>query len=146
METVDFVDTEYILGDILEVPVLAGAQIVGGTMVAFDKERGGCTAVVGRRGYQFVGVALQGVDNSQGSTGQKMVFVRRRGRFLFMFSVAPTTKNLFCRVYGSTDKMVETDELGPEGPWVGNLVALEKRNSLRGWIEIDGAITEGRRG
>ncbi len=144
-DALQFRDTENMLGTICEIPVLAGAQIVGGTLIAFDKERGGCVSAAGRRGLIAAGVSLQDVNNMQGATGSKMVMAHRRGRFLFDLVTAPTPADLFKRVYAADNQTVETDALGPDGPWVGNLVALVKPGEARGWIEIDGAVLEGRR-
>lgn len=74
--------TDYSLGDLLAIPVAAGARIFAGSLVCSNAsgyaEPAGDTA-----GLVFEGVATEQADNTGGADGDVSVVVRRRGRFRF---------------------------------------------------------------
>ena len=140
------VDTEYSLGDILAVPVIAGAQVYAGTIVVFDRGRGGACPARNERNLIMAGVATNDIDSRQKSTGQNSVAVRRRGRFLFNVLGHIDFNSLFRRVYAVDDTTVQLADSGPTGPWVGNVAAIDTRDmGNKVWIEIDAAVLEGNR-
>jgi len=144
MKAIGHRQTEHMLCDIIRVPVAAGSEIFGGTLAAWDVEKGGCVAASNRRHTIFVGVAVATMQ----ATGRfmpadaPMLSVVRRGQFLFDMAHPMTNKDLLRRVYAVDDQTVATNGFGSEGPWVGNIVGIDDKGV---WIEIDFAAREGRR-
>lgn len=75
-------NTTYREGIEIEVPVAASTKIYAGSLVAVNSA-GYAVPGADTAGLRFMGVAMQNVDNSAGSNGDKNVVVRRAGVFDF---------------------------------------------------------------
>lgn len=82
-------------GELVAVPVAAGAVIDGGTLVAVNAA-GFAVPAAGTSGLTVVGVADERVDNTGGADGAAMCRVRRGKVFLFSNdSTGAVTQALF---------------------------------------------------
>ncbi len=142
-------DTECVMSEILRVDLVPGAVVFGGTLGVYHKERAGCKSAANERGTVFVGVFMENVNNKQKVLEPASAVVKRKGRYLFDLAEPVGEKDLFRRVFAMDDSTVATQDNGPEGPWCGNLVALKydsDGNVIAGWVDIESAVLEGRRG
>lgn len=91
---------DYQLGEIEEYPVIAADIIYQGAAVG---ENGSGYSRPLAAGDVFQGFALEQVDNSAGSAGDKRVKVRTRGRVVLPISAIAITANDRPAVYASDD-------------------------------------------
>lgn len=91
---------DFQLADLEEYPVIASDIIYEGAAVG---ENGSGYARPLQAGDRFLGFALEHVDNSAGSAGDKRVRVRARGRAVLAVGSLAITDNDRVAVYASDD-------------------------------------------
>ena len=136
-------DTAIQLGDITVAPVARGAIIWNGTIVVFDPALEGCVPASDRQGTIAAGIAAGNVNNRKGQPGDVTVALRRRGRYLFDTETQLTVKDLWRVAYPRDDHTIITSDSGPNGCAVGIIVGIEQ--GCKAWLEVDWAVSEGRR-
>lgn len=115
----------YVQGDIEEYPVIAADIIYEGAAVG-ENAAGYVRPLVA--GDQFLGFALEKVDNSAGAAGDKRIKVRRRGRArLTVAGATAITANDNPPVYASDDNTFTLTSTG---------------NSHIGWVSRWDASTD----
>lgn len=119
-------------GEVLDLDVAASTTIYKGTLTTLAS--GYLTGSTGADGEPFAGVAYEGVDNSEGSAGDKSTRVFRKGIFEFIMSGAAVT-DIGSDVYSVDNQTVTTTQSSAE-PAVGRIVAVE--NSGKVFIDIGG--------
>ena len=96
--------TEYFEGVELAYEVAGSTTIYAGSLVALNAS-GYAVPAANTAGFKFLGVAMEHVDNSSGSNGDKTVRVRRKGVFRFDASGMAIT-DIGASVYVSDDHTV----------------------------------------
>lgn len=138
-----FRDTPIELGALIPAPVARGAVIWGGTIVVFDPALEGCVPATDRQNTIAAGIAASNANNRKGQPGDVSVPLRRRGRFLFDTEIQLTAKDMWRVAYPRDDHTIITSDSGPNGPAVGIVVGIEQ--DKKAWLEVDWAVSEGRR-
>lgn len=123
--------TPYREGVEIEYPVAASTKIYAGTMVCVNAS-GYAVPAANSANLKFVGVAMQQVDNSTGSNGDRVVRVRREG--VFEFNASSIAQSMV----GDDMYIVDDttfDESNPgHGIKCGKLVKYV--SSTKGWLQI----------
>lgn len=119
-------------GDIVSYPVAANTNIYKGTMVKLSS--GYAASMTKAASLVFVGIAIEGVDNSSGAAGDKNVRVARRGiHELTMASAAIT--DVGSVVYALDNATVT--KTSTDATKTGKAVKFE--NSGKIFVDIEGA-------
>jgi hypothetical protein len=124
--------TPYREGIEVEYPVAANTKIFAGSLVCVNST-GYAVPAADTSGYRFAGVAMEQVDNSDGSDGGKVVRLRRTG--VFEFDAGSITQDMMgANMYAADDHTFD-DAAGPTNDIkVGQLVKYV--SATRGWIDI----------
>jgi hypothetical protein len=133
-------NTEYSLGDLLSIPVAAGARIFGGALVCTDAG-GYAMPAKDAPGLTFQGIATAQVDNRSGADGAVRVVVRRRGRYRLDCSSTVRQAAMSAWVYALDDHTVAPAHHTANGVPVG--VIDRPENSEECWVSIDAAVLQG---
>jgi len=121
--------TPYREGIEVEYPVAANTKIYAGSLVCVNAA-GYAVPAADTIGYQIAGVALEQVDNSDGS---KNVRLRRAG--VFEFDAVSISQNMVGTPMYAADDHTFDDAAGPtNGIKVGLLVKYV--SATKGWIDI----------
>jgi hypothetical protein len=124
--------TPYREGIEVEYSVAANTKIFAGSLVCVDAA-GYAVPAADTSGYRFAGVAMEQVDNSDGSDGGKVVRLRRAG--VFEFDAVSITQDMVGADMYATDDHTFDDAAGPTNDIkVGRLVKYV--SATRGWIDI----------
>jgi hypothetical protein len=124
--------TPYREGIEVEYPVAANTKIFAGSLVCVNST-GYAVPAADTSGYRFVGVAMEQVDNSDGTDGGKVVRLRRTG--VFEFDAGSITQAMVGTSMYATDDHTFDDAAGPTNDIkVGQLVKYV--SATRGWIDI----------
>jgi hypothetical protein len=134
-------NTEYSLGDLLSIPVAAGATIYAGSLVNLDAN-GYAVPAADAVGHTFAGVAIARVDNSAGADGALNVIVRRRGRYRLASASALTQGSVGSKIYAADDQTVAFSVDVTNDVPVGVIDKVEGAADC--WISIDAAVLAGR--
>lgn len=129
--------TRKIVGDIIEIPVYAGAHIYAGGFVCVNTGHGYAIPGADAAGNVCMGIAESEADNSNGLSGAMNVRVRRAGVFLLnATSIAITSQGVV--MYVVDDQTF--DETSP-GNNVKAGVLVKYVSATQGWIDIGRAST-----
>ncbi len=121
--------TPYREGIEIEYPVAANTKIYAGSLVCISAA-GYAVPAADTSGYRFAGVALEQVDNSDGS---KNVRVRRAG--VFEFDAVSISQDMVGAAMYAADDHTFDDAAGPTNDIkVGLLVKYV--SATKGWIDI----------
>jgi hypothetical protein len=121
--------TPYREGIEIEYPVAANTTIYAGSLVCISAA-GYAVPAADTSGYRFAGVALEQVDNSDGS---KNVRVRRAG--VFEFDAVSISQDMVGAAMYAADDHTFDDAAGPTNDIkVGLLVKYV--SATKGWIDI----------
>jgi hypothetical protein len=124
--------TPYREGIEVEYPVAANTKIFAGSLVCVNSS-GYAVPAADTSGYRFAGVAMEQVDNSDGSDGGKVVRLRRTG--VFEFDAGSITQDMVGADMYAADDHTFDDAAGPTNDIkVGRLVKYV--SATRGWIDI----------
>ncbi len=134
-------NTEYSLGDLLSIPVAAGACIYAGALVCADAD-GYAVPAADAAGLIFQGVATAQADNTAGADGDLSVVVRRRGRYRYAYQGALSQAALGGRVYAVDDQTVDAADDVTNDVAVGVIDKAEGAGEC--WVSIDAAVLAGR--
>lgn len=130
---------EYTQGDELDFPVVASDIIYGGTFVAVNAggyaNPGSDTA-----GLIFEGVAIEQVDNSSGSNGDKDVTLKRRGLVKALFDTAISQANVGDNVFLVDDQTVDLTANVTNNIFCG--IIAKYIDTTHAWIDIEPAIRQ----
>ncbi len=122
-------------GDIQSYPVKGSTKIYKGQIVSVDS--GYLLRSSDSLGILFVGVAAEEVDNSSGSSGDKMCKVYRKGIFRFTSFDAVGQARLGEQFYAADDNQVESVSADAHLTLVGVCVELEPVGTgTYSWIDI----------
>jgi len=134
-------NTEYSLGDLLAIPVAAGAEIFAGSLVCTNSA-GYAVPAADTAGYTFEGVATEHVDNSGGANGDLNVVVRRRGRYRFGCASALDQGAMSGEVCVYDDQTVAHDSDVSNGIACGRIDKIESATDV--WVAIDQYTQKGK--
>jgi hypothetical protein len=134
-------NTEYSLGDLLSVPVAAGATLYAGSLVALDAD-GYAVPAADTAGLTLAGVAVARVDNSAGADGALNVILRRRGRYRLASASALTQASIGASVYAADDQTVALVADVTNDIAAGVVDKVESASDC--WVSIDAAVLAGR--
>ena len=124
--------TPYREGIEVEYPVAANTKIYAGSLVCVSAT-GYAVPAADTSGYRFAGVAMEQVDNSDGSDGGKTVRLRRAG--VFEFDAASISQDMVGAAMYAVDDHTFDDADGPTNDIkVGLLVKYV--SATKGWIDI----------
>jgi hypothetical protein len=124
--------TPYREGVEVEYPVAANTKIYAGSLVCANAA-GYAVPAADTSGYRFAGVAVEQVDNSGGSAGEKSVKLRRAG--VFEFDAVSITQDMVGAAMYAADDHTFDDAAGPTNDIkVGLLVKYV--SATKGWIDI----------
>jgi hypothetical protein len=124
--------TPYREGIEVEYPVAANTKIFAGSLVCVNSS-GYAVPAADTSGYRFAGVAMEQVDNSDGSDAGKVVRLRRTG--VFEFDAGSITQDMVGADMYAADDHTFDDAAGPTNDIkVGRLVKYV--SATRGWIDI----------
>jgi hypothetical protein len=118
-------------GDILSFPVYQSTTIYRGGPVAINISHGFAVMAEDTANHRFVGIAEEGVDNSSGSDGDKIVRVRRKGIFRVTKNAASAATDVGQLAFmhtaqgSSTDFLVDLAAAVTNGVAVGLIVRRE---------------------
>ncbi|MCX8962142.1 hypothetical protein EHW64_13625 [Erwinia psidii] len=120
-------------GELIPVPVAAGAEIFGGHIVGIDSD--GFAVPAGKDVFQTLGISDGWVDNSSGDDGDEVVLVRRKKVFCLANSVtSPVQQNdLGGKCYAQDSVTVSHENTGNALAVAGVVLSLENDNV---WVEI----------
>src|SRR4030042_3477389 len=124
--------TPYREGIEVEYLVAANTKIYAGSLVCVNAA-GYAAPAADTSGYQLAGVALEQVDNSDGSDGGKNVRVRRAG--VFEFDAVSISQNMVGTSMYAADDHTFDDAAGPTHHIKGGLVS-KYVSATKGWIDI----------
>ncbi len=134
-------NTEYSLGDLLSMPVAAGARVFAGALVCSNAD-GYAVRASDTAGLVFEGVATAQADNRTGADGDVRVVVRRRGRYLLDSASALDQSALGAQVYAADDHTVAAAADVTNTVAVGVIDRVEAADEC--WVSIDAAVLAGR--
>ena len=124
--------TPYREGIEVEYPVAANTKIYAGSLVC-NNAAGYAAPAADTSGYQLAGVALEQVDNSDGSDGGKTVRLRRTG--VFEFDAVSISQSMVGLLMYAADDHTFDDAAGlTNDVKVGLLVKYV--SATKGWIDI----------
>ena len=124
--------TPYREGIEVEYPVAANTKIYAGSLVCVSAT-GYAVPAADTSGYRFTGVAMEQVDNSDGSDGGKNVRLRRAG--VFEFDAVSISQDMVGAAMYAADDHTFDDADGPTNDiTVGLLVKYV--SATKGWIDI----------
>jgi hypothetical protein len=124
--------TPYREGIEVEYPVAANTKIYAGSLVCVSAT-GYAVPAADTSGYRFTGVAMEQVDNSDGSDGGKTVRLRRAG--VFEFDAVSISQDMVGAAMYAADDHTFDDADGPTNDIkVGLLVKYV--SATKGWIDI----------
>jgi hypothetical protein len=124
--------TPYREGIEIEYPVAANVTIYAGSLVCVNAS-GYATPAADTSGYRFAGVAMEQVDNSDGSDGALKVRLRRAG--VFEFDAASISQDMVGTPMYAVDDHTFDDAAGPTNDIkVGLLVKYV--SATKGWVDI----------
>jgi hypothetical protein len=124
--------TPYREGIEVEYPVAANTTIYAGSLVCVSAT-GYAVPAADTSGYRFAGVAMEQVDNSDGSDGGKTVRLRRAG--VFEFDAVSISQDMVGAAMYAADDHTFDDADGPTNDIkVGLLVKYV--SATKGWIDI----------
>jgi len=124
--------TPYREGIEVEYPVAANTKIYAGSLVCVSAT-GYAAPAADTSGYRFAGVAMEQVDNSDGSDGEKQVRLRRAG--VFEFDAVSISQDMVGTAMYAADDHTFDDAAGPTNDVkVGLLVKYV--SATKGWIDI----------
>ena len=130
---------EYTEGVELDFPVVASDIIYGGGFVAVNAggyaNPGSDTA-----GLIFQGVAVEQVDNSSGSNGDKDVTLKRRGLFKAILDTAISQANVGDNVFLVDDQTVDVVGNVTHNIFCGSIAKYI--DTTHAWIDIEPAIKQ----
>jgi hypothetical protein len=116
----------------VEYPVAANTKIYAGSLVCVSAT-GYAVPAADTSGYRFAGVAMEQVDNSDGSDGGKNVRLRRAG--VFEFDAVSISQDMVGTAMYVADDHTFDDADGPTNDIkVGLLVKYV--SATKGWIDI----------
>lgn len=124
--------TPYREGIEIEYPVAANTKIYAGSLVCVNAA-GYAAPAADTSGYQLAGVALEQVDNSDGSDGGKIVRVRRAGVFEFD-AVSISQDKVGAAMYAADDHTFD-DAAGLTNDIKAGLL-VKYVSATKGWIDI----------
>jgi hypothetical protein len=128
--------TSYQEGVEIALPVYTNVEIFAGSMVCVGGSHGYAIPGVDASGNQFVGVAMEHVDNTGGASGAKWIRVRRQG--VFDFAASSITQAMVGDLMYVVDDQT-FDETSPgNNVLCGRLV--EYISNTRGKIDIAVAV------
>lgn len=129
--------TRKIVGDIIELPVYAGAHIYAGGFVCVNTGHGYAIPGADAAGNVCMGIAESEADNSGGLSGAINVRVRRAGVFLMnATSIAITSHGVI--MYVVDDQTFDETQAGNS---VVAGVLVKYVSATQGWIDIGRAST-----
>lgn len=128
--------TPYQEGWEIALPVYQGVKIYAGSMVCVGGSHGYAIPAADAAANQFMGIAMEHVDNSSGSSGDKKVRVRRKG--VFEFKASSITQAMV----GDLMYVVDDETFDETSP--GNNVLcgrlVEYISATKGMIDIEVAV------
>lgn len=116
-------------GEILSLPVAAGANVRQGSYLEYDAAGRVAPAVKGTSAERYAGVAIEPQDNRNGAAGAVNVAVRRRG----VFSFSKTGTAVPGALAQLEDDNTVTDDATGREP-CGLIVGLDGDNV---WVDIE---------
>jgi predicted RecA/RadA family phage recombinase len=124
--------TPYREGIEVEYPVATSTKIYAGSLVCVNAG-GYVVPAADTSGFQFAGVALEQVDNSDASDGNQVVRLRRSGVFEFD-AVSITQAMVGTDMYATDDHTFDDTAGATNHIKVGRLVKYV--SATKGWIDI----------
>jgi len=132
---------EYSLGDLLSIPMAAGARIFGGALVCSDAD-GYAVPAADAAGFTFQGVAAAAADNRNGQDAAVRVVVRRRGRYRLDCASRLDQSAMSARMYVVNDHTVGAAWQVVNDVLVGVIDRVESSEEC--WLSIDAAVLRGK--
>ncbi|MCK9327153.1 MAG: DUF2190 family protein [Bacteroidales bacterium] len=126
------IDTDSQPGELVAYPVAASTKIYKGTMVKLSS--GYAASMTKAASLVFVGIAIEGVDNSSGAAGDKYVRVARKGIHELALASAAIT-DIGSAVYALDNATVT--KTSTDATQVGKAVKFE--NSGKIFVDIGGS-------
>ena len=117
-------------GDVVNLPVAAGAHVRQGGFLEYDAAGHVAPAAKGTSAELYAGVALEPADNRNGAAGAMSVSVRRRGAFRFAVLGTAVPGKL---AQLEDDNTVTDDAAGREP--CGLIVAADGADHV--WVDIE---------
>jgi hypothetical protein len=130
---------EYTEGVEVPFPVINADIIYGGGLTCVNAA-GYALPGSDTAGLIFVGVALERVDNSSGSAGDKSVNCRRRGLFKLTLGTAISQANVGDNVFLVDDQTVDVTGNTTHGIFCGIIAAYI--DTTHAWVDIEPAIKQ----
>lgn len=129
--------TERTEGVEVSVPVKGSTTIYAGAMVSVGAD-GYAVPASDATGQIFMGIALEHVDNSSGSDGDKSVVVRRAGLVKISAGSTISQANVGDKVYAVDDQTVDIAANTTNDILVGKIAAFS--SSSAAWIDIGAGV------
>lgn len=127
-------DREEKEGKIVSHPVVASDIIYAGALVKHNAA-GFLAPCAAEAGAVFAGVAVESIDNSAGSAGDKSCRVEKKGNFL-MNGTGLSQADVGSAVFASDDNTVSTTQ-GSNEQQVGRIVEFISATQVRVKIDLD---------
>lgn len=131
-------DGERKAGELIAYPVLAGAKIFKGALVAIADASGYLDRASDATGLTFAGVAFEGAENTAGASGDVGARVEKTGTFILDFSGAISQAVVGKKAYAVDDHTVGLAATTANDLYVGDIVALVSGGKVR--VRIDRAV------
>jgi len=126
-------DTKRREGVIARYPVAANGKIYRGGMVCLNAS-GYAVAAADTANYKFVGIAMESIDNTGGSNGDKYVKVWRKGVFKLK-KASPALTDIGVSFYVKDDEEVQTAANATNDVLVGVCIDIDS-DAGEIWVEI----------